>query len=250
MIKIVSQSDSLCNPGIYKITCLANEKVYVGSAVNLDRRYKEHFKSLEKGKHPNQYLQKTFNKYGSESFTFEVIEFIDDVRYLIRAEQVWLDYYKASDRLYGFNICPKAYSCLGVKRSEETRAKIRGNQYGKGYKPSVEKRAKQSAFMREFMKGRTHSKGYKHTTEALAKMREASKGRIVSENTRLKLAAVIVNKNSFYWVITSPDGTIYDPVFNLKKFCREHNLHHGNMGYVASGKYKQCKGWLCQKVEK
>lgn len=41
----------------------------------------------------------------------------------------------------------------------------------------------------------------------------------------------------------SPDGTTYKDVFNLHRFCQEHNLQISNMCNVASGKEYAHKGW-------
>jgi hypothetical protein len=40
----------------------------------------------------------------------------------------------------------------------------------------------------------------------------------------------------------SPENDIVE-VFNLRKFCRLNNLHHGNMSFVSSGRLKSHKGW-------
>lgn len=41
----------------------------------------------------------------------------------------------------------------------------------------------------------------------------------------------------------SPNGVIYENVFNLHTFCQEHNLQISNMCEVASGKQYAHKGW-------
>ena len=235
MIKILSQSDEVCVSGIYKITCLANEKVYIGSSIDLDRRYSDHLKNLKNQTHCNPHLQNAWNKYGSESFTFEVIQYVPYLARLIFWEQLYLDYYHAANRVHGFNICPKAGNCLGVKHTLETRAKLseakKGNQNTKGFKHSAETCAKYSENRKG--KGNQYTRGFKRTAE-----------------THAKITASQVKNNPFYWVATSPEGKIYDPIFNLREFCRDHNLHHGNMGGVANGKYKSYKSWLCKKVNK
>lgn len=58
--------------GIYKITC--NEHSYIGSSINIYYRLKRHISDLLKNKHANKYMQNAFNKYGKDSFNFEVIE--------------------------------------------------------------------------------------------------------------------------------------------------------------------------------
>jgi hypothetical protein len=40
----------------------------------------------------------------------------------------------------------------------------------------------------------------------------------------------------------SPNGEIIE-IFNLNKFCKEKNLHQGNMAQVALGRLNQHKGW-------
>lgn len=60
--------------GIYKILNKVNGKVYVGQSKHISQRKSEHFRSLKYGQHYNKYLQRSFDKYGNESFSFEVIE--------------------------------------------------------------------------------------------------------------------------------------------------------------------------------
>jgi group I intron endonuclease len=67
------------NKGIYKITNLKNNKVYIGQSENLNNREWNHFYWLGRGEHHNEHLQKSYNKYGRESFIFEVIEYTDDL---------------------------------------------------------------------------------------------------------------------------------------------------------------------------
>lgn len=44
------------------------------------------------------------------------------------------------------------------------------------------------------------------------------------------------------WVFKSPTGKVVE-IYNLRKFCRENNLHNGSMQYVNSGKNSHHKGW-------
>lgn len=89
--------------GIYKIICVVNNKIYIGSAVNLDRRWKRHLNELKNNYHANIILQNAFNKHGLESFNFEIIEIVDDVCKLFEREQYYLDTLKPFGK-YGFNI--------------------------------------------------------------------------------------------------------------------------------------------------
>jgi group I intron endonuclease len=61
--------------GIYKITNLNDNKVYIGSSINVTKRQYKHFWMLRNNKHDNLHLQNSFNKFGESSFLFEVIQF-------------------------------------------------------------------------------------------------------------------------------------------------------------------------------
>lgn len=63
----------LFNPGIYKITCLKNEKIYIGESTNVLSRLGRHSDNLENNRHDCLDLQKDFNKYGKQ--VFELLEF-------------------------------------------------------------------------------------------------------------------------------------------------------------------------------
>ena len=54
--------------GIYLITNLINNKVYVGSAANILKRWNDHIRTLKGNKHPNIFIQRSWNKYGEEVF--------------------------------------------------------------------------------------------------------------------------------------------------------------------------------------
>jgi hypothetical protein len=60
--------------GIYKITCLANNKCYIGQSVAIKRRWNDHQKALARGTHYNSYLQNAYNKYGKDNFIYEILE--------------------------------------------------------------------------------------------------------------------------------------------------------------------------------
>lgn len=58
---------------VYKITNIKNGRSYVGLTNNIARRRARHFTDLKRNSHDNKFLQKEYNTYGFESFTFEEI---------------------------------------------------------------------------------------------------------------------------------------------------------------------------------
>ncbi len=136
--------------GVYKIKCLGNEKIYVGSTCKTFLgRWETHLKLLRQKKHHSIYLQNSFNKFGESSLVFEILEVLEeDKEFVLLREQYYIDTYKASYKEYGFNICPVAGSNKGSSRTEKTKAKIArakiGNQNAKGSKRSLEFKIKVS----------------------------------------------------------------------------------------------------------
>lgn len=59
--------------GIYTITG-PNGRVYVGQTKDLWSRWNDHVKALHFGEHTNTHLQRAWNTYGPEAFSFELIE--------------------------------------------------------------------------------------------------------------------------------------------------------------------------------
>lgn len=60
--------------GIYQITNIANHKVFIGTALNLPGVLNGQKYQLSAGAHPNKRLQAEWNEFGSEGFTFEILD--------------------------------------------------------------------------------------------------------------------------------------------------------------------------------
>ena len=89
--------------GVYRITCLANNKNYIGSSDNIMRRLKTHERELEQGSHNNRRLQHDYDKYGSGFFEFRVV-FIDIPKEKLTA------YEKVAIYLYDSIVMYKGYN--------------------------------------------------------------------------------------------------------------------------------------------
>src|SRR5690606_19704596 len=76
--------------GVYQIVNLKNGKIYIGSAKCFKVRANQHLKSLRENKHHNKFLQRSFNKWGEQSFLFEVLEVVegDRLQRTIREEEL------------------------------------------------------------------------------------------------------------------------------------------------------------------
>lgn len=111
------------NTGVYQIFCVVSGKRYIGSTqVGFKRRWNSHLQVLRKNSHHSQHLQFAFNKYGEDAFKFEVLEAISEP-YVLSLEQAYLNWYRSFDGHHGYNICPVAGNCTGIKQSDATKAK-------------------------------------------------------------------------------------------------------------------------------
>ena len=104
--------------GIYQIRNLLNGHRYIGSAINLKRRWITHLRSLRSGQHHNRHLQAAYNKYGEQSLIFSVLKYVEPEG-LIKCEQSYFD-----TLLPEYNLCPIAGSPFGYQHTLETRKKI------------------------------------------------------------------------------------------------------------------------------
>lgn len=91
--------------GIYKITTLHNNKIYIGSSNDVLKRFKTHISRLNRNVHHSSYLQNTFNKYGITNLNFEIIEILDNSSIQVQREQYWMDRLQSYDKQYGYNVC-------------------------------------------------------------------------------------------------------------------------------------------------
>lgn len=110
--------------GIYQIRNILDSKVYIGSSINIERRFEEHKTQLKYNKHKNKYLQNAWNKYKQENFSFLIIEIVDNKDLLVIREQYYLDYFKSYNHKKGYNINPNAENSLGRIPNKKTRLKM------------------------------------------------------------------------------------------------------------------------------
>ena len=102
--------------GIYRITNTAKgRKSYIGSSVNMEKRWIDHRSRLRRGVHFNAHLQNAWNKYGEIVFEFAVVEWIP-VEELKSREEFWIKQTMSYLRDFGYNL------------SQDTQAPTRGTK--------------------------------------------------------------------------------------------------------------------------
>jgi group I intron endonuclease len=166
------------NSGIYIIHNLINNKIYIGSAVDINKRLCQHRSNLRGQRHINSHLQHAWDKYGKDSFEFKVIIHCEPIL-LLHYEQMYIDEYEW-DMLY--NINPVAGSSLGMKHTDN--AKKNMSKASKGKKKSPEHCANIS-------KGQKNKKLTLETRKRISEAQKGNKyclGRVMSSETREKIS--------------------------------------------------------------
>lgn len=167
---------------LYQIRNVENDMPYIGMlSRNTKKRRNQHFSLLRLNKHDNDYLQKAFNKYGEDSFRFEILQELPDDK-LLQAETDELSQYIKNgkidrDRCYNLVATPHR-----PVMTEETKHKLSVALMGKP--KSVEHRRKIS----ERQKGNSFFAGRKHTKESKLLMAAAKIGTKASEETLKKMS--------------------------------------------------------------
>ena len=146
--------------GVYMFFNLFNGNTYVGSSVNLAKRFRTHMSSIGSVNLP---LYNALNKYGPDSFAFIILQYCDkDEEVCLDLEQTYLDQYKPN-----YNILKLAGSSKGYKHSPETIANLQKMHTGKlhprfGQDVSEEQKLLTSLALKKYYQEHDHhSKGKK-----------------------------------------------------------------------------------------
>jgi group I intron endonuclease len=148
--------------GIYQIQSIIKpNRLYIGSSVNIYRRFLQHKKFLKNGNHHSPKLQRHYNKYSLTDLVFGVIEECKR-EVLLEQEQYYLDNLNPY-----FNVCPIAGSKTGTRLSDESRKKMSDAHKGKRLTQETRNKISQHA---------GHRKGANHSDESKLKMSHAKQG--------------------------------------------------------------------------
>jgi group I intron endonuclease len=210
--------------GIYKLYWDNNDYYYYGQAVMIDKRIKEHIRTMTKGIHRNKKIQSIFNKYGEPQFVVcEVCEIVE----LNYKEQSYLDIHFGKD--YCCNINPNAQSSKGKKCSDEVKKNL--SVIGKN---------------RNLVGDRNPFYGKKHTKEVkalLSKQKKGTKNSKLSESKKgwkpsdeLKKIWSEQRKYSGSWkaklVLDTQTGVFYSCA---KEVSDLYNFNQGTFSAMLSG---------------
>ena len=114
--------------GIYGIYNTASRKWYVGQAVDITKRFRQHKAMLRSGNHKNKHLQSAYTKYGAGAFEFVILELCEPAE-LNSKEKLWV--IAQSSFCAGYNNTEGGDGVLGLKMSDATRQKMSDARKGR-----------------------------------------------------------------------------------------------------------------------
>lgn len=76
--------------GVYKITCTVTGDIYIGSSVNVGKRWTQHRKDLTARKHHSAKLQQLWDRLGAAAFSLKLIESVTDKEILRKREKHYI----------------------------------------------------------------------------------------------------------------------------------------------------------------
>lgn len=239
--------------GVYEIINLANGKMtsYVGSSVDVKKRWQQHMWALRNGQHHNLHLQNAWDKYGEGAFSFCVLEKVNSEIELLDREQFYLD------RAFGiggtYNIARDAtMPTLGLECSKETKRKIgeanKGRQPWLGCRLTEETKRKISEALmgKELSEGRRRKisgalKGRRLSEEHRRKIGEAYKRWAHSEGAWQKMSKARAKPYPAF--VHRETGQVIPGGKNLAQLCRECGLDKSAMCAVKNGRRVSHQGW-------
>lgn len=116
--------------GIYCITNIENGKLYIGQAHSIKHRFSTHRSELRGGYHHNNHLQNAWNKYGEDSFSFEIMNICDESE-LDDLETHFIALYDSTNQDLGYN--KETGGNMNKSMSSESCIKISESSNSTGY---------------------------------------------------------------------------------------------------------------------
>ena len=218
--------------GIYKIINKVNGKYYVGRAKNVFKNRLIHHKSrLNKYTHDNDYLQRSWNKYGESNFELVIVEETTHDK-LVETEQKYLDIAKTErDKCYNCNFLADGQTWEPQSREKKRQSMLGEKNFFYGRKHTKESKILMSL---------THI-GLKHPNRKRPPKfsKEHLKNIQISRNKWIKQS---IPKHNFFNVITKEEF-----VGTVKDFHQKFNLKMWSVRRLVNHKKKIYENWIIVK---
>lgn len=192
--------DKTKKSGIYCIENIVNHKKYIGQSTDVEERWRKHVSELKHGHHHNDYLQKSWNKYGENNFKFYILEYCD-INILDDREIYWINFYNTISRDNGYNLKSGGQnggSILSEYSKEKLRESIK-NSYNNSNLREIRSFNALAQWnnpkIKEKITGENNGMyGRHHTDEVKKKISELNKGKPSHRRNKTPVFCIELNK--------------------------------------------------------
>ena len=270
--------------GIYGITNMINNKIYIGQSSNIQQRFIRHRWELNHNRHSNIYLQEDWNQYGKDNFIFTILE-ICSPDILIERETYWISCYGGINGNVVYNMLSitdghiqatrerihntlhtryqniphhskgrivsiegrerMSVSHKGRKHSDETKEKIKQGNLGKHLSDETKEKMRQSKIGKP-----SPRKGVHLSEEHKAKLRAINLGKKLSNETRNKISERNRDRSGRYIMQMSINGTYIAVYDSLKKAALAVGGNPTCICEVCRGTQRTSKGFIWKYITK
>ena len=225
------KSDVSC---VYQILNVVNGRRYIGSTRTFYHRKDQHLYDLRHNRHASKLMQDDYNEFGERRFLFHILETQINIDNLFPREQIWIDKLHPT-----YNTSPKAQGWDYIREDSKEKISL-----------SVKKLWKNPEYHashckpRNWKNGIPNRTGVKLSDETKEKIRQANLGDKNPNYGKPRSQSFVDKVAKTYPGAISPDGIIYAPITNMRRFCIEHDLDDGSMTRLMTGRYKSHRGWV------
>jgi group I intron endonuclease len=177
---------------VYLVTCLVNEKLYVGKTEQtLHERWLQHLSFARCG--AKWALSRAIRKYGPDNFTITVITTTGNRNTLSQLEKLWIVVLNSKIENHGYNMTDGGEGVSGRPMSEEAKRRISIANTGKTHSPSTRERLRIAHTGRKLPESQkvkigNASRGHIKSSETREKLRLANLGKPMPESARRKIS--------------------------------------------------------------
>jgi group I intron endonuclease len=177
---------------LYRITNQLNSKVYIGQTVDDKARWGAHQSFAKNPEKTGQYIHRAMAKYGVENFIYEVIAACRTQEDADETETTLIKQYDSRNIENGYNIAPGGNQAwnAGLPKEQQPMYGKKQSDYQKQRCSETHKGVSWGTHTEEWkQKASLQRMGHPTSEETIAKISQAQIGKVISKETRAKMAA-------------------------------------------------------------